>query len=168
MKPIIDVCCGSKMFWFDRNHSDTVYMDIRELEDTLCDGRKLIIKPDVIGDFCNIPFPSSTFKLAVFDPPHLAKVGENSWMAKKYGRLKDGWQDDIKQGFDECMRVLEPYGILVFKWNEEQIKVKDILSVIPYKPLFGDRRSKTLWMVFMKSAETHDRQQSALEGQELD
>mgnify|MGYP000845309646 CR=1 FL=1 len=168
MKSIIDVCCGSKMFWFDRSHSDTVYMDIRELEDTLCDGRKLIIKPDVIGDFRNIPFPSNTFKLAVFDPPHLAKVGEKSWMAKKYGKLKDGWQNDIKQGFDECMRVLEPYGILVFKWNEEQIKVKDILSAISYKPLFGDRRSKTLWMVFMKSADIDGRKESALEGQTWD
>jgi ubiquinone/menaquinone biosynthesis C-methylase UbiE len=151
-KTIIDVCCGSKMFWFDRNHPDTVYMDIRELEDILCDGRKLIIKPDIIGDFRDIPFPDNTFKLAVFDPPHLVKLGENSWMAKKYGKLKDTWRDDIKQGFNECMRVLQPYGILIFKWNEEQIKVKDVLNVIDYKPLFGDRRSKTIWMVFMKGA----------------
>ena len=65
-KTIIDVCCGSKMFWFDKNHSDAVFMDIRELEDTLCDGRKLVIKPDVIGDFRNIPYPDNSFKLAVF------------------------------------------------------------------------------------------------------
>ena len=31
-------------------------MDIREFEDTLCDGRHLSVKPDVIGDFRNIPF----------------------------------------------------------------------------------------------------------------
>ena len=149
---VIDVCCGSKMFWFNKNNPNTVFMDIREFEDTLCDGRKLIIKPDVVGDFKDIPFPDNTFKLAVFDPPHLINLGENSWMAKKYGRLQEGWQNDIKQGFEECMRVLEPHGILVFKWNEEQIKVKDILAAINYKPLFGDRRSKTLWMVFMKNA----------------
>jgi ubiquinone/menaquinone biosynthesis C-methylase UbiE len=149
---VIDVCCGSKMFWFNKNNPNAVFMDIREFEDTLCDGRKLIVKPDVVGDFKNIPFPDNTFKLAVFDPPHLVKLGENSWMAKKYGKLKDGWQGDIKQGFKECMRVLEPHGILVFKWNEEQIKVKDVLFEIEYKPLFGDRRSKTLWMVFMKNA----------------
>jgi len=150
MQTVIDVCCGSKMFWFNKNNPDAVFMDIREFEDTLCDGRKLIIKPDVVGDFRDIPFPDNTFKLAVFDPPHLVKLGENSWMAKKYGKLQDGWQDDIKQGFQECIRVLEPYGILIFKWNEEQIKVKDILLAIDYKPLFGDRRAKTLWMVFMK------------------
>lgn len=152
METVIDVCCGSKMFWFNKSNSDTVFMDIRQFEDTLCDGRKLIIKPDIVGDFRNIPFPDSTFKLAVFDPPHLVKLGENSWMAKKYGKLQEGWKDDIKQGFEECMRVLEPYGILVFKWNEEQIKVRDVLSAILYKPLFGDRRSKTLWMVFMKNS----------------
>lgn len=150
MNNIIDVCCGSKMFWFDKNHSDTIYMDIRELEDTLCDGRKLSIKPDIIGDFRDIPFPENTFKLAVFDPPHLKQIGETSWMAKKYGKLNNNWKDDINQGFDECMRVLQPYGILIFKWNEEQIKLKDILSNIKYKPLFGDRRSKTIWLVFMK------------------
>nr|DAW58410.1 MAG TPA: putative AdoMet-dependent methyltransferase [Caudoviricetes sp.] len=29
-KKILDVCCGSKMFWFQKNRSDTVYMDNRE------------------------------------------------------------------------------------------------------------------------------------------
>ena len=150
-KTIIDVCCGSKMFWFDRNHQDVVYMDNRELEDVLCDGRKLVIKPDVIGSFTNIPFSDNTFKVAVFDPPHLIRAGENSWMAKKYGKLPSDWQTEIKQGFEECMRVLEPNGVLVFKWNETQIKLKDVLDVIDYKPLFGDRRSKTIWLVFMKN-----------------
>jgi len=147
---IIDVCCGSKMFWFDKNNTNTVFMDIRELEDTLCDGRKLFIKPDAIGDFRDIPYPNNTFKLAVFDPPHLVRLGKNSWMAKKYGKLESTWPADIKQGFDECMRVLQPYGILIFKWNEEQIKIKDVLDTIKYSPLFGDKRSKTMWMVFMK------------------
>lgn len=151
MKTIIDVCCGSKMFWFNRNHPEAVYMDIRELEDTLCDGRKLIIKPDIIGDFKDIPYPDNTFKLAVFDPPHLIRAGEKSWLAKKYGILPENWQSEIKQGFDECMRVLEPHGILIFKWNEDQIKTKEVLSAIGQLPLFGDRRAKTHWMVFMKN-----------------
>lgn len=151
MKTIIDVCCGSKMFWFNRNHPEAVYMDIRELEDTLCDGRKLIIKPDIIGDFKDIPYPDNTFKLAVFDPPHLIRAGEKSWLAKKYGILPGYWQSEIKQGFDECMRVLQPYGILIFKWNETQIKASEVLKAIGKLPLFGDRRTKTHWMVFMKN-----------------
>jgi 23S rRNA G2069 N7-methylase RlmK/C1962 C5-methylase RlmI len=139
------------MFWFDKQNENTVYMDKREYEDTLCDGRKLEVKPDVIGDFRNIPFPDKSFKLVVFDPPHLLRIGENSWMAKKYGKLTESWPSDIKQGFDECMRVLDDNGVLVFKWNEEQISLKEILSAITYKPLFGDKRAKTHWLVFMKN-----------------
>lgn len=91
--------------------------------------------------------------MVVFDPPHLKTLGETSWMAKKYGKLPDNWQEVIKAGFDECMRVLKPNGTLVFKWNESEIKAIEILSIIPYKPLFGHttgRQSKTIWMCFMK------------------
>lgn len=38
----------------------------------------------------------------------------------------------------------------LFKWNEQQIKLSEILGNIKYKPLFGDKRAKTHWMVFMK------------------
>ena len=150
MKKILDVCCGSKMFWFQKNRDDTVYMDHRELEDVLCDGRKLEIKPDIIGDFRNIPFPDETFKLVVFDPPHLIKVGEKSWLAKKYGHLGNNWKEDIKQGFKESFRVLETNGILVFKWNEEQIKLSEILKLTDVNPLFGNKRAKTHWLAFIK------------------
>lgn len=149
-KPILDACCGSRMFWFDKENENTIFMDNRELEDTLCDGRKLTINPDVLGDFRNIPYEDNTFKLVVFDPPHLIKAGENSWLAKKYGKLNKDWPIDIKKGFDECMRVLDNYGVLIFKWNEEQIKLKEVLKVIDYKPLFGNKRAKTHWLVFMK------------------
>ena len=150
MKKILDACCGSKMFWFQKDRADTVYMDIRKYEDILCDGRKLEIKPDVIGDFRNIPFQDNSFKLVVFDPPHLVKGGAKSWLIKKYGKLDDNWPEDIKQGFNECMRVLEPFGILIFKWCEEQVKLSEILKNIEYKPLFGNKRAKTHWLVFMK------------------
>jgi len=150
MKNILDACCGSRMFWFNREHPKAVYMDNRKLEDTLCDGRKLIINPDVVADFTKMPFKDDSFKLVVFDPPHLIKAGETSWLAKKYGKLSDTWPQDIKKGFEECFRVLEPNGILIFKWNEEQIKLSEILKLAPQEPLFGDRRSKTHWIVFMK------------------
>ena len=149
-KFILDVCCGSKMFYYDKNNKNTVYMDNREYEDILCDGRKLEVNPDIIGDFRKIPFEDSTFKLVIFDPPHLIKVGEKSWLAKKYGRLNENWKEDIKTGFSECFRVLENHGILIFKWNEEQIKLNQILNLTKYKPLFGNKRNKTHWIVFIK------------------
>ncbi|WP_133620447.1 TRM11 family methyltransferase [Paenilisteria rocourtiae] len=138
------------MFWFNKQHPDAVYMDNRELDTTLCDGRKLVVKPDVVGDFRNMPFPDESFYLVVFDPPHLVRAGDNSWLAKKYGKLGPLWERDISEGFDECMRVLKQNGTLVFKWNEEQIKLSEILKVIGMEPLFGNRRSKTHWLVFMK------------------
>ncbi len=150
MKTILDVCCGSRMFWFDKQNKDTIYMDIRQLDDTLCDGRELHINPDIIGDFRAIPFHDNRFKMVVFDPPHLARAGEKSWLAKKYGKLEDSWPLDLKKGFEECMRVLEPHGTLIFKWNEDQIKLSEILKLIPFKPLFGNKKSKTHWLVFIK------------------
>lgn len=150
MAKVLDACCGSRMFWFDKEHEDVIFMDKRELETTLCDGRKLIVKPDIVADFRNMPFGDNSFYLVVFDPPHLLKAGEESWLAKKYGKLDDNWPNDIKEGFDECMRVLKPNGTLIFKWNEDQIKLSEILKAIGVKPLFGNKRSKTHWLVFMK------------------
>ena len=138
------------MFWFNKKHDDVLYMDSRQVSDVLCDGRSLEVNPDVIADFRNIPFGDESFYLVVFDPPHLLKAGQNSWLAKKYGKLTENWKEDIAQGFRECMRVLKQNGTLVFKWNEDQISLKDILSVTEFKPLFGSRRSKTHWVVFMK------------------
>lgn len=147
---ILDACCGSRMFWFDKHHPDTVYMDNRELSVVLCDGRVLNVKPDVIADFRSMPFADETFYLIVFDPPHLVKAGEDSWLAKKYGLLETNWKDDIRQGFIECMRVLKPNGTLIFKWNDDQIRLSEVLKAIGEKPLFGNRRSKTHWLVYMK------------------
>lgn len=150
MKRILDACCGSRMFWFDKQNKDVLYMDNRQLTDTLCDGRSLEVNPDVVADFRNMPFKDNSFYLVVFDPPHLLNAGENSWLAKKYGKLGLDWKDDIKQGFKECMRVLKPNGTLIFKWNEDQIALKEVLNAIDFKPLFGNKRSKTHWLVFMK------------------
>ena len=86
-------------------------------------------------------------------PPHLINAGENGWQFKKYGRLDGNWQSFISEAFAECMRVLKPNGTLIFKWNETQIPVEIVLSVIPFKPLYGHKSgkaSKTHWIAFMK------------------
>ena len=98
-----------------------------------------------------MPFDDESFYLVVFDPPHLLKAGQNSWLAKKYGKLnEESWQLDIAEGFKECMRVLKTNSTLIFKWNEDQIPLKDVLKCFDRKPLFGNKRSKTHWLVFMK------------------
>lgn len=156
-KPILDPCCGSRMFWFDKKNPLVIFGDIRKESHTLCDGRMLNVDPDIDMDFTAMPFLDNSFKLVVFDPPHLKRIGASSYMAKKYGSLPKAWQPLIKQGFDECMRVLDLYGTLIFKWNEDQIKVSEIIKVIGEQPLFGHKTkqtSKTIWMAFMKTKQT--------------
>lgn len=153
MKRILDACCGSRMCWFDKHNSEALFMDIRRETKTLCDGRILEVNPDIIGDFRNMPFDNESFYVVLFDPPHLKNLGNSSWLAKKYGRLLPSWEDDIKQGFDECMRVLKPNGVLIFKWNEQQISTTKIIEVVKQEPLFGHTSGKgnhTIWMCFIK------------------
>ncbi|OFU75692.1 methyltransferase [Staphylococcus sp. HMSC10B09] len=138
------------MFWFDKENQDVTFMDNRELDTTLSDGRKLIVTPDILADFRNMPFEDNSFYLVVFDPPHLKTGGDKSWLIQKYGRLNKNWPEDLKQGFNECMRVLKPNGTLIFKWNEEQIKLSEVLKCFSQQPLFGNKRAKTHWLVFMK------------------
>ena len=141
------------MFWFDRQDQRALFGDIRDENHVLCDGRALDITPDVAMDFRKLEFPDSQFRLVVFDPPHLRKAGEQSWLKAKYGLLSDDWREDLKRGFAECFRVLEPEGILIFKWNEIQIKVSEILALTDEKPLFGHKsgkRADTHWICFMK------------------
>lgn len=160
-KVILDACCGSRMFWFDKENPYVLFADIRQVEYELNRGtsekpriQKKSVSPDVVADFRNMPFSDNSFKLVVFDPPHLNKLGQTSYTAKNYGVLFSTWETDIKAGFDECMRVLVPGGTLIFKWNESQITLSKILDVIKTKPLFGHRtgrQSKTIWMAFMKT-----------------
>jgi ubiquinone/menaquinone biosynthesis C-methylase UbiE len=155
-KNILDVCCGSRMFWFDKYNPNVIFNDIRRERHTLCDGRTLDINPDTKMDFRKLEFEDNRFSLVVFDPPHLLKLGKTSWMAKKYGILSDNWQEDLTAGFKECFRVLKEEGILIFKWNERDIKISEILKLTKYKPLFGHttgRSGNTKWVCFMKSNE---------------
>lgn len=159
---ILDACCGSRMFWFDKKNPNVLFIDKRsetvEAKDRSCKGgiRTIEVKPDMIADFTELPFPDGSFHMVVFDPPHLKTLGQNSWMAKKYGRLPDDWQYMLQKGFAECFRVLKNQGTLIFKWNETEIKAKQVLNLIPQKPLFGHttgRQSKTIWMAFMKEGD---------------
>lgn len=160
-KPILDPCSGSRMMWFDRANPAVVFGDIRSETITVTDRshgkvdgtRTVCIEPDTLMDFRALPFDDNTFRLVSFDPPHLVRAGKKSWLAAKYGKLSDNWREDIAAGFAECLRVLEPGGVLVFKWNETQVKIGEVIELAPIAPLFGHvsgRKGLTHWLVFMK------------------
>jgi hypothetical protein len=154
LPPILDATCGARMMWFDKKNPLALFVDRRTLPPTeLCDGRKFEISPDMEADFTALPFPDNSFHLVVFDPPHFINVGDDAYMAIKYGRLPKDWRDVLRDGYNECMRVLVPYGTLIFKWNEYQVKTSDVISAIGARPLFGHpsgKSAKTHWMTFMK------------------
>lgn len=155
MKSIIDVCCGGRMFYFNKHDKRVLFCDKRELKTTLCDGREFEVAPDIVADFTDLPFDDNTFHVVVFDPPHLKNNNQDpkGYQHIKYGSLKEGWEDELKKGFAECFRVLKPNGVLIFKWNETEIKVSEILKLTDEKPLFGHKSgkaSKTHWITFIK------------------
>jgi len=150
-KFILDATAGHRMMWFNKEHPNCIYLDKRpECE------------PDIVADFRDLKqFPDETFKLVVFDPPHEIDKKVYTRIQEIYGVLHpETWQADIKKGFKECWRVLQPFGILIFKWNEHDKKVKELYPLFPVKPLFGQktRSSKrrncklghTFWFCFMK------------------
>lgn len=160
---VLDPCSGSRMMWFDRAHPEAVFGDCRCQTLSVTDRshgrengtRTLVIEPDVLMDFRALPYANGTFRLVAFDPPHIVRAGPKSWLAAKYGKLGKDWRNDLRQGFGECFRVLEDSGVLVFKWSESQVKVREVLDLTPHKPLFGNTSGKkagTHWLVFMKAA----------------
>lgn len=132
-QPVLDPACGGRMFWFDKSDSRVLFGDVRDESWELCDGRRFEVKPDMLMDYRDLPFPDETFRMVVLD--------------------QETWKNDLKTMFSECFRVLQPCGTLIFKWNETQIPVSQILKLTDHKPLFGNKqpnRTGTHWIVFIK------------------
>jgi SAM-dependent methyltransferase len=164
-KFILDATAGFRMMWFNKKHPNCIYLDNRpECE------------PDIVGDFRDLKqFSDETFRLIVFDPPHILryKDTEHPQIMAKYGYLRpDTWKWDLARAAKELWRVLKPYGILIFKWSTQYIPSNEVLSVFPQKPLVyqisanmkkthSKKRKEhstdvqTLWFCFMKIPNEH-------------
>lgn len=157
-KKILDATCGSRSIWFNKNHPAALYMDKRVEHHEAVFGANgsnhvIDVEPDVVADFTDMPFENETFSLVVFAPPHLKRIGDSGWLIKKYGKLDDNWPQLIHDGFRECMRVLKPNGVLIFKWSEVEIPAEEVWKAIGEKPLFGHHsgiKMNTYWGCFMK------------------
>ena len=155
LPPVLDVCCGSRCFYFDKEDKRVLACDIRREDLVIGKNRTCYVRPDEIHDFRQLPEEwTERFHQVVFDPPHLTHAGKGSWLRAKYGVLNpETWQNDIALGFKECFRVLKPYGTLIFKWNDYYIPLEDVLKCTKAKPVFGNRlpsKSKTHFLVFLK------------------
>lgn len=113
-KLILDACCGGRMFWFNKHHPNAVYVDKREMERQAIwtskdgtDSRTYEVKPDIVADFTNLPFEENSFYHVVFDPPHLTRAGESSWIAKKYGFLGPNWRELLGGGISGMYKSSE-------------------------------------------------------------
>ena len=153
LPPILDACCGGRMFYFDKNDPRVLGQDIRKVPRTKIEsnGAFFEVRPDVIGDFRKMEFPDNSFSVVVFDPPHL-KCGETSFMFYKYGSLGSKWEDDLRNGFAECFRVLKPNGTLLFKWCDSYKTLDGVLSLTPHKPVLWHKtvsRSGSKWTYFV-------------------
>ncbi len=157
-KTILDMCCGPRMMWFDKSDPRAVYLDRRMERHAMHRPKRGTVEytetiPDVLSDFTALPFRDNTFSMVVFDPPHFVRSGKIGFLAMKYGWLDADWREMLCRGFSEGFRVLCSCGTLIFKWTATDNPVKEILTLTPYRPLFGHKSGKqanTHWLTFRK------------------
>ena len=155
---VLDACCGPRSMWFDSADRRALFIDKRQgvYFSNHLDGRqtptRLDVAPDIVADFTKMPFANGSFRVVVFDPPHVNRK-LSGHILQRYGVLPNDWEAVLRRGFAECFRVLTAYGLLIFKWAETDFPLADVLALTPVAPLFGHRTgrgARTHWCVFMK------------------
>ena len=158
LPPILDMCCGPQMMWFDKEDGRAMFVDKRRERHAMNRPKRGTVEwtetdPDILGDFTDLPFEDETFWHVVFDPPHFERSGKIGYLAMKYGWLDGDWRKMLAAGFTEGFRVLKPGGTLIFKWTATENPVSEILKLTPMKPLYGHKSGKqaqTHWLAFWK------------------
>jgi hypothetical protein len=130
MMKIIDLSAGSRAVWFDKNHRDALYVDVRPE-----------VKPDVVADARELPAEIGTgYDLVVFDPPHKNSAASGTMSKRNYGWWTAEQITEIIVGTaKEAHRITRPNALMAFKWNDHTRKLSSVLKLMTpwWEPLFG-------------------------------
>lgn len=159
---IIDLSAGNRAVWFDKNHRDAVYVDVRPE-----------VGPSIVADARALPAAVGLdFNLVVFDPPHV-NFGAKSNMSRDYGHYTTSQIRDIISGTArEAHRITAPDALMAFKWNDHDQPLGSVLDLMrPYwEPLFGHgvspshrQRSMTAWVMLRRAPAAVSQDQQDIE-----
>ena len=153
---ILDMSAGNRGVWFDKNHPDVMYVDVRSE-----------VNPTIVADTRALPVSvGSGFDLVVFDPPHEKFFGANSNMSRDYGHhTAADIRDTVAKSAREAHRVTKPGALMAFKWNDHGQSFKKILGLMSpwWEPLSlsghqtavrTKHSSQTQWVLLRRRDET--------------
>lgn len=146
---ILDLSAGNRAVWFDKDHRDTIYVDVRAE-----------VKPTVVADARALPANiGRDFDLIVFDPPHKNNAASGK-MAVNYGHWTAEQIREIIVGTArEAHRVAKRDALMAFKWNDHTRKLESVLHWLDpwWEPLFGHgvsghqrHKSMTSWVMLRR------------------
>jgi hypothetical protein len=146
---ILDLSAGNRAVWFDKDHRDATYIDVRPE-----------VAPTIVADARALPAEVGIdFDLIVLDPPH-KNNGASGNMTVNYGHWTAEQIKDIVIGSaKEAHRVARPDGLMALKWNDHTRKLTSVLAWISewWEPLFGHGmepqqrgRSTTSWVMLRR------------------
>jgi hypothetical protein len=138
---ILDATAGNRTMWRVKQRENIIYIDIERL---------LRIKPTIYADNTQTPFLDKSFSMIIYDPPH--NYGEIDNLRALYPsevkRQKEehgstpftyyGWDKyktklelkaHIWKALQEFSRILTDDGMLIFKWCELAIPMRNISSL---------------------------------------
>jgi len=109
---ILDVTCNKRRMWKGIDIDNVVFSDI-----------DISVDPDIVSNFCELPFPDSKFSIIVFDPPHLpaaaGSIKSLKHFVKNYGLNNTVSGDNIDSIFVpflfEAKRILKDDGLIFAK-----------------------------------------------------
>lgn len=127
---IIDLSAGNRAVWFNQNHPEAVYVDIRPE-----------VRPSVVADARALPAEvGAGYDLVVFDPPHKNAAASGNMSKRSYGHWTAEQITSILIGTaKEAHRISRPDALMAFKWNDHTRKLGSALKLISpwWEPLFG-------------------------------